>query len=54
MTKTSITADSFSLFGTLAARGDLQEYIELLDGVVNASINFNDDGSVTMNIYQAR
>jgi hypothetical protein len=54
ITKTSITADSFSLFGKMAARGDLQEYIELLDGVVDASISFNDNGSVTMTVYQVR
>ena len=54
MTKTCVTADSFSLFGKLATSGDLQEYIDLLDGVVNTSISFNDNGSVTMTIYQVR
>ena len=52
MTKTTITTDSLSMFETLAARGDLLEYIELLDGAVNASINFNDNGSVTVTVNQ--
>ena len=52
MIETSITADSLSMFETLAARGDLLEYLESLDGVVNTSISFNDDGSVTMTVNQ--
>jgi hypothetical protein len=54
VSRTHITVDSFSLFGKLATRGDLQEYIDLLDGVVKTSISFNKNGSVTMTVYQAR
>ncbi len=50
--KTSITIDSLSMFETMAASGDLLEYIELLGGVDNASISFNDNGSVTMTVNQ--
>lgn len=52
--ETSITADSLSMFETMAARGDLLEYVESLDGVVDTSISFNDDGSVTMTVNQLR
>ena len=54
MTKTSITTNSLSMFETLAARGDLLEYIELLGGEVNTDISLNDDGSVTMTVNQAK
>lgn len=50
MTETSITADSLSMFETMAVRGDLLEYVESLDGVVDTSISFNDNGSVTMTV----
>lgn len=50
--KTSITIDSLSMFETMAASGDLLEYIELLGGTDNASISFNDNGSVTMTVNQ--
>lgn len=50
--KTSITMDSLSMFETMATSGDLLEYIELLGGDDNASISFNDNGSVTMTIYK--
>ena len=50
--KTSITMDSLSMFEAMATRGDLLEYIELLGGDDNASISFNDNGSVTMTIYK--
>jgi len=53
-TRTSITTDSLSMFETLAARGDLLEYIESLDDVVTTSISLNDDGSVTMTVNQLR
>lgn len=52
ITRTSITADSLSMFETLAARGDLNEYIDSLDGVVDTAISLNDDGSVTMTVNQ--
>ena len=52
--KTSITIDSLSIFETMVASGDLLEYIELVGGVDNASISFNDNGSVTMTVTQAR
>ena len=53
MTETSITTDSLSTFEALVAR-DILEYVELLDGVVDTSISFNDDGSVTMTVNQLR
>ena len=53
-TRISITTDSLSMFETLAARGDLLEYIELLGGEVNTDISLNDDGSVTMTVNQLR
>ncbi len=48
----SITTNSLSMFETLAARGDLLEYIELLGGAVNSDISLNDNGSVTMTVNQ--
>ncbi len=54
MAETSITTDSLSAFETLVAREDLLEYVELLDGVVDVSISFNDDRSVTMTVNQVR
>lgn len=54
VTETSITIDSLSMFETLVARGDLLEYVEMLDGVVETSISLNDDGSVTMTVNQVR
>ena len=54
ITRTSITADSLSMFETLSARGDLIEYIESLDGVVDTAISINDDGSVTMTVNQLK
>jgi hypothetical protein len=54
ITRTSITTNSLSMFETLAARGDLVEYIESLDGVVDTAISLNDDGSVTMTVNQLR
>jgi len=54
MTETSITTDSLSTFEALVARKDILEYVELLDGVVDTSISFNDDGSVTMTVNQLR
>ena len=52
ITRTSITTNSLSMFETLAARGDLLKYIELLGGAVNTDISLNDDGSVTMTVNQ--
>jgi len=54
VTETSITIDSLSMFETLAARGDLLEYVEMLGGVTDTSICLNDDGSVTMTVRQVR
>jgi len=54
MTETSITTDSLSAFEDLIARDDLLEYVELLDGVVEVDISFNDDSSVTMTVNQVR
>jgi len=54
MTETSVTADSLDEFETLIEDQDLLEYVELLDGVVNVSISFNNDSSVTMTVNQLR
>lgn len=53
-TETSITINSLSMFETLAARGDLLEYVESLDGVVDTSISINENGSVTMTVNRIR
>ena len=52
LSETSITINSLSMFETLAARGDLHEYVESLDGVVDTSISINDNGSVTLTVNQ--
>jgi len=54
MTETTITADSTSSFETLIVQDDLLEYVELLDGVVDVDISFNDDRSITMTVNQVR
>ena len=54
MAVTTITADSLREFETMVASDDLLEYVEMLDGVVDVSLSFNDDLSVTMTINQVR
>lgn len=54
MTETTITVDSVSNLETLIVQDDLLEYVELLDGVVDVSLDFNDDSSVTMTVNQVR
>ena len=54
MTETTITADSLREFENMVTNDDLLEYIELLDGVVNVFLSFNDDGSVSMTVSQVR
>jgi hypothetical protein len=54
MTETSVTADSLEEFEVLIEEQDLLEYVELLDGVVDVSIRFNIDSSVTMTVNQVR
>ncbi len=54
MTETTITADSLSEFEDLVVQEDLLEYVELLDGVVDVSLSFNDDSSITMTVNQIR
>lgn len=54
MTETSITTDSLSDLETLIVQDDLFEYVELLDGVVDVSLSFNDDSSVTLTVNQVR
>lgn len=54
MTETTITTDSVSDLETLIVQDDLLEYIELLDGVVDVDLSFNDDSSVTMTVNQVR
>jgi len=54
MTETTITYDSLSDFESMIARDDLLEYVELLDGVVDVSLAFNPDSTVTLTINQVR
>jgi hypothetical protein len=54
MTETTITADSVSDLETLIVQDDLLEYVERLDGVVDVSLSFNDDSTVTMTVNQVR
>jgi hypothetical protein len=54
MTETTVTTDTLSDLETLIVQDDLLEYVELLDGVVDVSLSFNDDRSVTMTINQVR
>lgn len=54
MTEASITTDSLSELENLIVRDDLFEYVELLDGVVDVSVTFNDDSSVTLTVNQVR
>ncbi|MFC1773590.1 hypothetical protein ACFL3A_09590 [Pseudomonadota bacterium] len=54
MTEASVTTDSLTEFETLIEEQDLLEYVELLDGVVDVSIRFNIDSSVTMTVNQVR
>ena len=52
MTETTITLDSLDDLESLILREDMFEYIELLDGEVEMSITFNEDGTVTVNVIQ--
>ena len=54
MTVTTITYDTLSDFESMIVRDDLLEYVELLDGVVDVSITFNPDETVTVTISQVR
>lgn len=54
MTETSVTTDTLDDFESLIEEQDLLEYVELLDGVVDVSIRFNVDSSVTMTVNQVR
>lgn len=54
MTETTITYDTLSDFESMIVRDDLLEYVELLDGVVEVSIDFNPDNTVTLTINQVR
>lgn len=54
MTETTITTDSLSDLETLIVQDDLLEYVELLDGVVDVGLSFNEDSSVTMTVNQVR
>ena len=54
MTETTITYDSLADFESMIARDDLLEYVELLDGVVDVSLAFNPDSTVTLTINQVR
>ena len=52
VTETTITFDSVDDLETMIGRDDLLEYVELLDGVVEVSVGFNPDQSVTLTITQ--
>ena len=54
MTETSITTDTLDTFEALIEEDNLLEYVELLDGVLDVSIRFNVDSSVTMTVNQVR
>ena len=54
MTETSITADTLDDFDDLLEEEDLLEYVEMLEGVVDVSLSFNDDKSVTLTINQVK
>ncbi len=54
LTVTTITYDTLSDFESMIVRDDLLEHVELLDGVVDASIDFNPDETVTLTINQVR
>lgn len=54
MTEANITTGSFSELEELIVRDDLFEYVELLDGVVDVSVTFNEDSSVTLTVNQVR
>lgn len=54
MTETSVTTDTLSDFETLVVQEDLLGFVEQLDGVVDVSISFNNDRSVTMTVNQVR
>lgn len=54
MTETTVTTATVDDLETLIEEQDLLEYVERLDGVVDVSIQFNVDRSVTMTINQVR
>ena len=54
MTETTITVDTMDEFETLITEEGLLEYVEVLDGVVDVDISFNDDSSVTLTVNQVR
>jgi len=54
MTETSITTDSVDELEDLIDDENLLGYVEELDGVVDVSIRFNVDSSVTMTVNQMR
>jgi hypothetical protein len=54
MTETNITFDTLADFEDMIQRNDLLEYVELLDGVLDVSIGFNIDSSVTLTVNQVR
>ena len=54
MTESSVTTSSLDEFEVLIEEQDLLGYVEELDGVVDVSIQFNADSSVTMTVNQVR
>ena len=54
MTETTILFDSTDAIEDMIQRDDLLEYVELLDGVVNVSLSFNPDRTVTLTVTQVR
>ena len=54
MTETTVTVDTLDEFETLVTEEGLLEYVEVLDGVVDVDLSFNDDNSVTLTVNQVR
>ena len=52
MTEMTITTDSLEEYKSLVEEQDLLDYLQYLDGVVTMTLQFNDDGTVTMTINQ--
>jgi hypothetical protein len=54
MTETTVLFDSLDAMEDMIRQDDLLEYVELLDGVVDVSLSFNPDRTVTLTINQVR
>lgn len=54
VTETTITYDSVADLETMVATDNLLEYVERLDGVVDVSLQFNPDRTVTLTVTQTK